>query len=207
MRVYDDGMKWLALLPELLNRIPVERLLTRPPDNRKRLEELQGILSNSEPKRSGDSEPRAEDAPQRRVRLQPKEGGISTEETVDYQNREIAKLLLRMEGHCTQKFRLFGKICECGAAKHLLDLESLCEETIPMVDNPDTYYRIIDLGRELSPKCTPEAVATLQYDDEFPSYARQYRDMRKQLVGYLDVTEIERPEPGEYFPEGVDASE
>jgi hypothetical protein len=37
-------MKWLALLPELVSRIPIERLFVRPPDNKKRLEELQEIL-------------------------------------------------------------------------------------------------------------------------------------------------------------------
>jgi len=183
-------MKWMAIVSEVINRIPVEKLLSRAPDNKKRLEELQEILGRADP-----------------VHLSHKEDEISTKETVAYQNREISKLLLRMEGHCTQKFRLFGKICDCGAQKHLLDLESLCEETVPMVDNPDIYYQVIELGKELSPKCLPEAVATLQYDDEFPSYARRYRDLRKKLIGSLDPTEIEKPEPGQYFPEEVRANE
>ena len=184
------SMKWMAIVSEVINRIPVEKLLSRAPDNKKRLEELQEILGRADP-----------------VHLSHKEDEISTKETVAYQNREISKLLLRMEGHCTQKFRLFGKICDCGAQKHLLDLESLCEETVPMVDNPDIYYQVIELGKELSPKCLPEAVATLQYDDEFPSYARRYRDLRKKLIGSLDPTEIEKPEPGQYFPEEVRANE
>lgn len=192
----------MALVSEVINRVPIERLLSRTPDNTKRLQELQDILTGSEPKRATEQVDTREE-PQRRVHLEQKEGELSTEETVAYQNREIGKLLLRMEGHCTQKFRLFGKICDCGAQKHLLDLESLCEETVPMVDNPDIYYQVIELGKELTPKCLPVAVATLKYDDEFPSYARRYRDMRKKLIGSLDVTEIEKPEPGQYFPEEV----
>jgi len=195
-------MNWFALVSEVVNRIPVERLLTRHPDNKKRLEELQDILGTAEPKKATE-QVAVEDRP--RVHIEQKEGDVSTAETVAYQNREISKLLLRMEGHCTQKFRLFGKICECGAAKHLLDLESLAEETVPMVDNSDIYYQIIELGKELGPKCLPEAVATLQYDDEFPGYARRYRDIRKRLIGYLDTTEMEKPESGQYFRE--DANE
>jgi len=197
-------MNWMALVSEVVNRIPVERLLYRHPDNKKRLEELQDILGAAEPKKAT-GQVATEERP--RVHIEQKEGGVSLEETVAYQNREIGKLLLRMEGHCTQKFRLFGKICDCGAQKHLLDLESLCEETVPMVDNPDVYYQIIDLGKELAPKCLQEAVATLKYDDEFPSYARRYRDMRKKTFGSLDVTEMEKPEAGQSFPEEVEVNE
>lgn len=200
------SMKWMAIVSEVINRIPVERLLSRTPDNKKRLEELQEILGGAEPKKATETA-QVEERPQRRIHLEHKEGELSTEETVAYQNREIGKLLIRMEGHCTQKFRLFGKICDCGAQKHLLDLESLCEETVPMVDNPNIYYDGIELGKELSPKCQPEAVATLKYDNEFPGYARQYRNLRKRLIGSLDPTEIEKPEPGQYFPEEVEANE
>lgn len=194
----------MAIVSEVINRIPVERLLSRTPDNKKRLEELQEILTGAEPKKATrQAEVEESPQPQHKIHIEQREGGASLEETVAYQNREIGKLLLRMEGHCTQKFRLFGKICDCGAQKHLLDLESLCEETVSMVDNPDIYYQVIELGRELAPKCMPEAVATLKYDVEFPSYARRYRDLRKKLIGSLDPTEIEKPEPGQYFPEEV----
>lgn len=49
IQVYHKNMKWLSLLPELLNRIPLERLLTHPPDNKKRLEELRDIFQTAQP--------------------------------------------------------------------------------------------------------------------------------------------------------------
>lgn len=49
-------MKWLGLLPELISRIPLEKLIPRP-DNKKRLEELQEILSSAEPKKTHEETP------------------------------------------------------------------------------------------------------------------------------------------------------
>lgn len=48
-------MKWLALIPELLNRIPFEKLLVRSPDNTQRLRELQEILTPAEPQKAEES--------------------------------------------------------------------------------------------------------------------------------------------------------
>lgn len=42
-------MNWMALVSEVINRIPVERLLSRTPSNKKRLEELQEILGAAAP--------------------------------------------------------------------------------------------------------------------------------------------------------------
>ena len=57
MRVYYGDMKWLSLLPEVLNRIPIERLLTRPPDNKKRLEELRDIFQTAQPEKPHEEPP------------------------------------------------------------------------------------------------------------------------------------------------------
>jgi len=57
MVVYYGDMKWLSLLPEVLNRIPIERLLTRPPDNKKRLEELRDIFQTAQPEKPHDKPP------------------------------------------------------------------------------------------------------------------------------------------------------
>lgn len=182
-------MKWFALVSQAVAKLPIERLLIRPTDRKKRLQELQEILNEAHAKPSSTAnEVVKETIP--KAHLEPREGYISTEETVEYQNREIGKWLLRMQGHCTQKFRIKGKACDCGQSRHLLELESLCEETIAMVDNPDIYYRIIELGRELEPKCRPDIVTTGRYDDEFPTYARKYRDFRKELMGSLEPTAL-----------------
>ena len=57
MRVYYGDMKWLSLLPDVLNRIPIERLLTRPPDNKKRLEELRDIFQTAQPEKPHEEPP------------------------------------------------------------------------------------------------------------------------------------------------------
>ena len=57
MRVYYGDMKWLSLLPDVLNRIPIERLLTRPPDNKKRIEELRDIFQTAQPEKPHEEPP------------------------------------------------------------------------------------------------------------------------------------------------------
>lgn len=194
-------MNWFALVSEVVNRIPVERLLTRHPDNKKRLEELQDILTGAEPKKSTEQVAVQEKSP-RRVHVEPMKSEVSTEETVTYQNREIVKRLRLMADHCVQRFRIFGKPCDCGQSRHILEIEGLCEEVVQMVDNPDIYYRIIELGKELEPKVSLMAIGSGQYDDEYPKYAKKYRDLCKQLgFGDLELDSLEKPKPRQYFPE------
>ena len=191
-------MKWLAVLAQAIERIPLERLLFKPPSNKKSLEDLQEILSEShvKPTEAAPEEPISEtpeeaeqgylEPRRQRVHLTPREGGLSTEVTVEYQNREIGKVLQRMERHYAQKMRVEGVPCDCGSQKHLLDLESLCEETIPMVDNPDVYYRIIEWVKEVGPKSTDEAAKSGKYDNEYPIFSRPARDFRKEIIGTID---------------------
>lgn len=197
-------MKWLSFVTEQLAKLPLERLLVRPRDNKKALKDLQEILgeSHAEPAEAPPENP-PEEIPEeyedlkgyleprrQKVHLPSREGGLSTEETVVYQNREIGKLLLRMERHYAQKLRINGVPCDCGSQKHLLDLESLCEETIPMVENPDIYYRVIDWAREVGPKSTDEAAKSSKYDNEYPVFSRQARDFRKEIIGSLEPSAL-----------------
>lgn len=54
-------MKWMALVSQAvsgaLNHIPIEKLITRAPDNKKRLEELQEILGSANPKQAQETQP------------------------------------------------------------------------------------------------------------------------------------------------------
>lgn len=196
-------MKWLPVaLAMIIEKLPLERLLIKPHSNKERLKDLQEILSEShaKPTEAPPEEPIEkphEEAEQgyleprrQRVHLPEPRGELSTEETVAYQNREIGKLLLRMERHYAQKLRINGVPCDCGSQKHLLDLESLCEETIPMVDNPNVYYSIIDWTREVAPKSTDEAAKSGQYDNEYPAFSRQARDFRKEIIGSLEPSAL-----------------
>ncbi|MBU1082766.1 MAG: hypothetical protein KKB59_20015 [Spirochaetes bacterium] len=199
-------MNWTALVSEVINRLPVERFLSRTPDNKKRLEELQEILGEANPKKA---ESEIQERPQRQVHLEPRKSEVSTEETIAYENREIVKRLRLIADHCVQRFRIFGKPCDCGQFRHILEIEGLCEEAVQMVDNPDIYYSIIKIGKEIEPKVTLEAIGSGQYDEEYPKYARLYRDLCKQLgfSGEIDRDLIEKPEPGKYFPKEVEAHE
>lgn len=201
-------MRWLATaLVNLAERLPLERLFIKPPSNKKRLEELQSILGEAHTKPAEVSpEKQPEETPkehddlkgfleprQQKVHLESNPdivSTVSTKETIDYQNREIGKLLLRMERHYAQKLRINGVPCDCGSQKHLLDMESLSEETIPMVDNPQVYYRILEWVKKVGPKSTDEAAKSGQYDDEYPVFSRDARDFRKTVIGSLEASAL-----------------
>ena len=194
-------MNWLAAIMQFAEKLPIERLFVEPPSNRKKLGELQDILegAHAQPAEAPPENPPEEipkeyedlrgylEPRQQKVHLEPPPAnGVSTEETVAYQNREIAKNLIVLEKHYAQKLTIAGKKCDCGAGRHLLAIESLAEETISMVDNPDVYYRFIDWVKEVSPKSTDRAAKSGQYDDEYPVFSRQARDFRKELIGSLE---------------------
>lgn len=195
-------MRWANVLAFAIERFPLERLLVRPPSNKQRLEELQEILGESHPQTIepapeetlGETSEKAGEGylePRRqKVHLAPKESGLSTKETVAYQNREIAKNLLTLERHYAQKLRINGIPCDCGSSRHLLAIESLAEETISMVDNPDAYYLIIEWVGEVGPKSTDEAAKSGKYDNEYPNFARQARDFRKEIIGNLEPSAL-----------------
>ena len=184
----------------IIDRIPVERMFNPPRDHKKEMEELRDILVPTAKSKTTVTEEKPAPAVEppsglipvstRRVHLEPKPASISavsTAETVAYQNREIGKVLLQMERHAAQKFTIAGKKCDCGQSRHLLDLESLAEETLSMVDNPDIYNRIIDYVKDVGPKVTVEALNTGMYDGEFPSFVTRARSLRKELIGTLDA--------------------
>lgn len=210
-------MKWLALATQIVDKIPLERLLVKRSDNKERLMELADILSESHPKpadaklaepefphKETSEKPQFADLGNQRpkVRLDSNPSvtsTVSTKETVDYQNREIGKNLLMLQRHCVQKFRIAGRACDCGQSKHLLEVEALAEETVGMVDNPDIYYRILDWVRRIGPISTVENVSSGKYDDVYPVFGNEARDLRKELLGTLD--------PKALFPAKDDESE
>lgn len=193
-------MKWLSVLAQAIERIPLERLLIKPRSNKERLLDLQEILSESHakpaeavpiepieetPEEAGYLEPRRQ-----RVHLPSPRSELSTEETVEYQNREIAKNLLVLERHYAQRLRINGIPCDCGSGRHLLAIETLAEEAIPMVDNPDVYYRLIDWVKGAGPKSTDAAAKSGKYDNEYPTFAHQARDFRKEIIGSLEPSAL-----------------
>ena len=203
-------MDWFAFATNLINRIPIERVLFPPRDNAKALEEFAKTLPAAESQKTGASEPKMmvtiptpekpEIEPQEASKVyltEPQPGGPSLKETVDYQNRELGKLLYQMEKHYAQRLRIAGIPCDCGSSKHLLGMEALSEETIPMVDNPQVYYRIMDWIKEAGPKSTDEAAKSGLYDEEYPVFSHQARDFRKEIIGSLEPSALFPQKPGE----------
>ncbi|MDD4984465.1 MAG: hypothetical protein PHQ43_01550 [Dehalococcoidales bacterium] len=197
-------MKWLTLATQLIDKIPIERLLVKRSENKERLMELADILGESHPKQA-ETNPSEPEIPHEETAERPQladlgnqrpkvhleanpstTSTVSTKETVDYQNREIGKNLLMLQRHCVQKFRIAGRACDCGQSKHLLELEALAEETAGMVDNPDIYYRVLAWVRRLGPISTVEHVSSGKYDDVYPAFGTEARDLRKELMGTLD---------------------
>lgn len=205
-------MKWLTLAAQLVEKLPLERLFVKPPSNKERLEDLQEILgeAHARPAEAPPENP-PEEIPEeyegdlggyleprrQKVHLTEAKSELSTEETVAYQNREIAKNLLVLERHYAQKLRINGIPCDCGSGRHLLAIETLAEETISMVDNPNIYYRIIDWVKEAGPKSTDEAAKSGIYDNEYPVFSRQSRDFRKEIIGSLEPSALFTKKVGE----------
>lgn len=184
-------MDWLLFITNIINKIPVERVLFPPRDSTKALEEFAATMAAPVAENKTPLGQKATPTTQ-----EPKSGGVSPEQLIDYQKREIGKLLLRMESHYAQRLRIKGIPCDCGAQKHLLDLESLCEETIPMVNKPQVYYRITDWVKEVGPKSTDEAAKSGLYDEEYPGFSHQARDFRKEIIGSLDSATLFPQKPG-----------
>jgi len=193
-------MDWLALITTVINRVPIERVLFRPPDHTKALEEFAKTLPPTESPKEAPPEQKTTvttKTPEKVAQavstsvLEP--SGLSTEETVAYQNREIGKQLLAMESHYAQRMRIAGTPCDCGATKHLLYLEQLCLETIPMVGDPSTYEEMINWVRENEPKSTDEAARSGKYDQDYPVLSGQAREFRKRVIGTLSPRAMIEP--------------
>jgi len=208
------GFNWLGAVSYAIDKIPFEKLMSRPKDRTQELRELKEIFSKPKtieqpevPQERRETnhlsfthELESEQEERPKVRLERKPESVSTvttAETVQYQNREIGKILLQMERHASQKFRIAGRICDCGQSRHLLDLESMAEETISMVENPQIYFKILDYVKEVGPKATVEAVTSGKYDDEYPSFVKRARDLRKELLGTLEASALFPPKDKE----------
>lgn len=177
----------LQTASRLIDRIPIEKVLIKPPDTSKDRQELLSILQPETAKKErAEAEYPGKIQPRRSRPHSHKEDTLSDEETADYQDREIGKLLLRMERHYAQGLRIGGRVCDCGSTKHLLDLEAMAEETIPMVEDADVYGRLIEWVQKAGPVSTPEAAASGKYDSLYPELSHQARDFRKEIIGTLD---------------------
>ncbi len=185
-------MDWMAVFTNIINRIPIEKVFFPRPDHTKALEEFARGLpqtknQNKEPagQKTEVTTKTLEKASQRVSTALLEPPGLSTEETIAYQNREIGKQLLAMESHYAQGMKIAGTPCDCGATKHLLYLEELCQEAIPMAKESSIYQQIVSWVREAEPKSTEAAARSGKHDQDYLVLSGQAREMRKKLLGTL----------------------
>ena len=193
-------MDWLVFFTNLINKVPIERVLFPPRDNAKALKEFAKTLPAPESQIKAPSEQtpaipsktpdKATQDVSTAVLERPR---LTSEQTVAYQNREIGKQLLAMESHYSQGMKISGVPCDCGATKHLLYLEELCQETIPMAGEPSVYEEIVGWVREAEPKSTEEAAKSGKYDQDYPVLSGQAREFRKRLMGTLSPAAMIEP--------------
>ena len=195
---------WGKVLPMALDyatRIPYEKLIIKPPDKTARVKELQQIFREDQgnkateapPEKVEPVEPVEEEEPgivRSPARQKPMISDVTLQETIDYQKKEIAKLLLLMERHYAQGLRIAGRVCDCGGQKHLLDIEALAQETIPMVKEGGIYQKLVDWVNAVGPETTVEAVSSGEFDNDYPIFSGQARDFRKEIMGTLDVKSL-----------------
>jgi hypothetical protein len=107
-------------------------------------------------------------------------GGITTEQTISYQKRELAKELLLLEGHLEQGCKIDGKPCDC-CSKHPIKIEGLALETSGMSKDP-VFSKLAAWAQTVSPMTGEAASASGEYDKEYPKLAMEAREFRKAMM-------------------------
>jgi hypothetical protein len=105
----------------------------------------------------------------------------SQEQTLAYQNDHITNQLLLMAVHYTEKLKMNGIPCDCLPKKHFKLLKAFIKETIPMVEDPDVLYRLLDWLEEVGTKSSYEANKSGVYDNEYPRMAYEARNFVKEI--------------------------
>lgn len=109
---------------------------------------------------------------------------VTTEQTLEYQNREMIKTLLVLEAHLAQKCKIAGQPCDCCSPKHPLELQKLAEEAVTMSEEP-VYAHAHTLASEIMEKASVDVLMTGASDGDLPKMAKRARDLRKRLMTLL----------------------
>ena len=107
--------------------------------------------------------------------------GLTTDETLHYQKREISKELLLLEKHLQQGCKIDSKPCDC-CEKHPIAVEGLAQEALGMTSD-SVFSDLVQWVREIEGKTTEAASASGKYDKEYPRLAVKARDFRKAIMG------------------------
>ena len=197
-------MNWLPFITNIINRVPIERILIPPRDDTKALEEFVAtVRSTTSPEKTHVSENAAStitagreevatvSAPAARYDLP------TSEETSQELKRRLGKELYRAELDLSNKLRIAGKPCDCLDSKHTLGLEAAAEELIAQEPDSTVYPEIIDWIKRNQPKLGIEAIVSGQYDGEYPRMAAEFKGFRKRIMGTTVLTAMVEPREGE----------
>jgi len=144
-------MKWLSLVPYVLERLPIERMFVRPVSNKERLRELQDVLEHSSAKKTEAVEsqtannPDYEEVPESLSDTEEDAtliSGPTTEETVLHLKGRLARFLSDFEDDLLDGGRIMGKPCDC-LEKHSGKISGVCLELSSM-DNDPVYSDVVN---------------------------------------------------------------
>ena len=186
-------MNWSSvLIPAsiLAARLPLDRILVRPRDKAKALEEFAATLPATRPQSSTAALPVispvvSEMAETTMAPVAPSAASSmpTTEETVTDLKRRLAKEMYRFQLDLAASCKIAGKPCDCCEKHPLLAIESLAEELVPMDPSNPIYYECTQWIKANAEKLTVEASASGAYDKEYTYMAATWREFRKNLLG------------------------
>jgi len=182
----------INLVADIIDRVPLEKILIPQRDTRQDQKELLEIYKQS-PITQTAVPPKPQPATRNISSDESDSSNPTTEETLDYENHNIALDLIALEKHYVDKLTILGKRCDCGSGRHLLGIESSCKQAISMADDPDIYYRLLEWVKKCTPRSTSEAAKSGIYDNDYPEMAKEARAFRKEIIGSLDVEALLSP--------------
>jgi hypothetical protein len=175
---------WVAFITNIINRVPIERVLFPPSDNTKALEDFVTSMSATQ---SAKEAPVSEKLTST-ITKPPLQPELPTrEETTVELKRRLAKELYRAELDLSGKLRIAGKPCDCLDSKHTLGLEAAAEELIAQEPTNPVYTEILQWIKNNHPKVTIEAIVSGKYDEEYPRMAAEFKGFRKRI---MDTTSL-----------------
>jgi len=155
-----------------------ERLEEAGNDIRSIAEEFHGGTPNTTP-----TIQETEKAPEIEPQSRTSSPGVTTEETIAYQKRELGKELLLLEKHLREGCRIpptTGEPCDCCTPKHTVTIEALALETYGMTADP-IYQELAKWAEEIERKTTIPEIESGRHN--YGGDAVQARGYRKKLLG------------------------
>lgn len=123
---------------------------------------------------------------------------LTSEETLAYQKREIAKELWQLEKHMAQGCRIpdrTGKRIPCDCCEKGSFIAGLAYESIPIAERagqPSSIFeKIAQWSEDLAPMVTVTAVESSQYD--YKKLSGEASALRKELMGSLTLGSLMSP--------------